>query len=294
MLTFFIVAIPLSEPSLPFFSSLPSFFPPFPIPGMTHPGWVPILPSCPSPPLLPQVSGLGAGGSPSGAAPSLLPPSAVPERPGSPSFPAHILLLRLDDGAGPDQPRACGAIAGPNLTIRSLLPAAAFKPAKPEQSWGFSMCQALPGCKLSSSSFASDVQIKSQNMGPLRREGSAGLPPSFPQGWGGSLWKQDLHSRGGTGVDKECLCGCKSPLGSGLPSLQLARPAEQHVHVGRNFPFLPLKMRRGEKKKKIKGKRMKSFPLSSLQCKAPAISKEQVANSSASVGSDLGSVLKAG
>lgn len=42
------------------------------------------------------------------------------------------------------------------------------------------------------------------------------------------------------------------PLGSGLPSHQLVRPAEQHVHVGQNFPFLPLKMRRG--KKIIKGK----------------------------------------
>lgn len=25
------------------------------------------------------------------------------------------------------------------------------------------------------------------------------------------------------------------PLGGGLPSHQLARPAEQHVHVGQNF-----------------------------------------------------------
>lgn len=37
-------------------------------------------------------------------------------------------------------------------------------------------------------------------------------------------------------------------LGSGLPSHQLTHPAEQHVHVGHNFPFLPLKMMRGKKK----------------------------------------------
>lgn len=151
---------------------------------MTSLGWVPILPSCPSPPLLPQVSGLGAVGSPSCAAPSLLPASAALERPGLPSFPAHILLPHSDDGAGPDQPHACGAIAGPNLTIRSSLPAAAFKPAKPKQSWGGSMRRALPGCKLSSQGLVSDVQIKSRNVGPLLREALLGFLPPCPKGGG--------------------------------------------------------------------------------------------------------------
>lgn len=32
-------------------------------------------------------------------------------------------------------------------------------------------------------------------------------------------------------------------VGSGLSSHQLTPPAEQHVHMEQNFPFLPLKMR---------------------------------------------------
>lgn len=57
------------------------------------------------------------------------------------------------------------------------------------------------------------------------------------------------------------------PLGSGLPSHQLTRPAEQHVRVGLNFLFLPLKMKR-RGKKKIKGKRIKLFLLPLLLRKA--------------------------
>lgn len=109
---------------------------------------------------------------------------------------------------------------------------------------------------------------------------------------GGFVQKQDLHSPGGTGVDKECLSGCKSPWAGGCPPTSSHAQLNSTCTWGRIFPFLPLKMRRGEKKYQRETNEIISAICASVQ--SPSRSKEQVANSSASVGSDLGSVLKAG
>lgn len=190
MLTFFVIAVPPSAPSLLFFPFL------FPIPGMTCASWEPILPSHPRSPLLPQVSGLGAGGSPRRATPFQLTSCCL----------AQMMVLAQISHTPMGQW---------GLTIRSLSPAAAFEPAKLRQSWGVQ--RPKPCLAANSPPQERDfiyAQIKSGHVGPLRTEALLGfLPPSLRNG-GGSVQEQDLHSWGRTRVDKECLCECKSPSGT--------------------------------------------------------------------------------